>query len=665
MYRLPRCLFHVALLLALSGSGASAASFVYEGRLDDLGRPANGRYDLRLVPYGDVAKGTTLAAAMTFPSVEVRDGRFRLDVDLPLVASDAVWLEVAVRASGDAAFSTIPGRSKAVAAPLVGACWSTVGDSGSNPATNFIGSTDAQPFVVRTANARSLRIEPSTITSGVPALPITANIIAGSQANTVTAGVRGATIAGGGATSGETDPDHFGSSPNRVTDNYGAVGGGLGNRAGDGTAPTTQAAFATVAGGFLNTASGELSTIGGGDGNEATASASTVAGGGINVASGPVSTVGGGNANTASGFASAVAGGQGNCAGGTFSWAGGRQVKIRPGSDSGTSGSACAGVASVGTGGDAGTFAWADSFLQDFTSTGPNQFLVRASGAVVMQKLIGSEASARLPRGYLNVVSGDSGLPQAAAPDSTAVAVFENSNGANIFLIAGGTENKGLRFGDSVSAVQGGIAYTPNQNMQFRTNGNVVRMTLGADGTLALNTLGSAGATTLCRNASNQLSTCSSSARYKDDISDLELGLEAALRLHAVGYRWKDSGTADIGFVAEEIAAIDERLVTRNDRGEIEGVKYDRLTAVLANALRELRAETDAQLADHAQRAAADRDALHAENVALRARIDSIEQTQQAQLAALRDTLAHDNAELRAELARLRDLIAPALAGGH
>jgi hypothetical protein len=113
---------------------------------------------------------------------------------------------------------------------------------------------------------------------------------------------------------------------------------------------------------------------------------------------------------------------------------------------------------------------------------------------------------------------------------------------------------------------------------------------LRVDGTLRVDTLGSAGTTSLCRNANNQIATCSSSARYKQDISDLQLGLAAISALRPVQYRWRASGAADVGFVAEEVAQIDERLIVRNDAGEVEGVRYDRLTALLANAVQELAA---------------------------------------------------------------------------
>jgi hypothetical protein len=377
---IPRALV-VALSLAVASPAALAARFVYEGRLDDAGQPANGRYDLKLTAYGHAAQGATLAAPVTFEGVEVRDGRFRLDVDLPLVKADEVWLEVAVRAAGEPAFAEIPGRAKAIAAPLIGACWSTTGDSGSNPATNFIGTTDAQAFVVRTQNVPSLRIEPSAELFG--GNPITANVIAGSSANFITPGVRGATIAGGGVPSGDSDPQFSFEAPNRVTDAYGTVGGGYGNRAGDDAGTTTDSSFATVGGGYSNAASDSSSTVGGGQRNVASGPWSTVGGGYENAASGFRSTVGGGSANVASGSTSAISGGFLNCAGGRYSWAGGTRAKVRPATNPGGA-DACSGLTYPGGHGDEGTFVWADSQIADFVSTGSNQFLVRAQGGVAI-----------------------------------------------------------------------------------------------------------------------------------------------------------------------------------------------------------------------------------------------------------------------------------------
>jgi hypothetical protein len=90
----------IALLLAVSAPAIQAAQFVYEGSLSDLGQPANGRFDLRLSAYAHEQKSTTLVAPITYYAVNVRDGRFRIDVDLP-VTSESVCLGVEVRPTGD------------------------------------------------------------------------------------------------------------------------------------------------------------------------------------------------------------------------------------------------------------------------------------------------------------------------------------------------------------------------------------------------------------------------------------------------------------------------------------------------------------------------------------------------------------------------------------
>jgi Chaperone of endosialidase len=165
------------------------------------------------------------------------------------------------------------------------------------PAVNS--STGA--FEVAVNGALALQIKPDATS------PI---VIAGSSANTVTAGASGAVIGGGGAP-GTSVPGAFpcgATCANRVTDAFGTVGGGAGNLAGDATGTTIDNTFATVSGGISNTASGNYSTVGGGRNN---------------TASSIYSTVGGGNGNTASGASSTVAGGFGNSASGIYSFAAG------------------------------------------------------------------------------------------------------------------------------------------------------------------------------------------------------------------------------------------------------------------------------------------------------------------------------------------------------
>src|SRR5262249_28311874 len=100
---------------------------------------------------------------------------------------------------------------------------------------------------------------------------------------------------------------------------------------------------------------------------------------------------------------------------------------------------------------------------------------------------------------------------------------------------------------------------------------------------------------TLCRNSTFQISTCSSSRRYKTNITDWHSGLSLLNRLRPVTFDWKESNMHDLGLVAEEVAEVEPLLVTHNDKGEIEGGKYDRIGVVLINAIKEQQAQIAAQ----------------------------------------------------------------------
>ena len=119
------------------------------------------------------------------------------------------------------------------------AVWSLAGNAGTNPATQSIGTTDAQPLVIRVNGFPGLRIEPANFNEH--------NVVGGAFLNVVDPGIWGATIAGGGQTLAE--------GRNRVNGFYGTVSGGAGNTAGGTSA---------VGGGVLNTASNEASTVPGG-----------------------------------------------------------------------------------------------------------------------------------------------------------------------------------------------------------------------------------------------------------------------------------------------------------------------------------------------------------------------------------------------------------------
>jgi hypothetical protein len=92
-----------------------------------------------------------------------------------------------------------------------------------------------------------------------------------------------------------------------------------------------------------------------------------------------------------------------------------------------------------------------------------------------------------------------------------------------------------------------------------------------------------------------QVSTCSSSLRYKTNIALFRGGLEIINRLRPISFEWKQNHLKDIGLGAEEVERVEPLLTFRNDKGEIEGVKYNQLSAVFINAFKEQQAQISHQ----------------------------------------------------------------------
>jgi len=359
-------------------------AFTYQGRLKAGGGPVNDDCDVAFRLYDDPNVGSQVGSAIT-RTIPISDGLFTVGLDFggDIFIGDARWLEIRVKCSGDSGFTTLTPPQALTPAPYA----------------------LALPGLWTQQNSTS------------------PNLIGGYNRNSVTAGVVGGTIGGGGG-SGNT---------NRVTDDYGTVGGGLNNQAGDNAGTTSGAPHATVGGGYGNvashedvtigggygnTASGFRSTIGGGTLNEATGAWTTVAGGALNIASGENDTIGGGYHNTASGGFATIGGGYGHTAsggsatigggyqntasaelavvgGGLLNTASGVSATIGGGYQNTASadGATVPGGVDNTAGGDYafaagrrakanhhGSFVWADSTDADFASQRYDQFRMRANG---------------------------------------------------------------------------------------------------------------------------------------------------------------------------------------------------------------------------------------------------------------------------------------------
>ena len=138
-----------------------------------------------------------------------------------------------------------------------GAFWQITGNAGTVAGRNALGTTDSQPLDLMAAGRRGWRLEYASRPYGEePMISYrrTVNLLGGYSSNNVSADILGATIAGGGFGS----YNNFSSDPtlhaNRVTGDFGTVGGGYDNVAGT---------DATVPGGSGNSATGEGSLAAG------------------------------------------------------------------------------------------------------------------------------------------------------------------------------------------------------------------------------------------------------------------------------------------------------------------------------------------------------------------------------------------------------------------
>jgi len=114
-------------------------------------------------------------------------------------------------------------------------------------------------------------------------------------------------------------------------------------------------------------------------------------------------------------------------------------------------------------------------------------------------------------------------------------------------------------------------------------------------GTVYINTLGTG---LVYSNGGNLTSTNPSDSRLKDDITDLQYGLNEILQLRPVSYNWKDDKInqgKQFGFIAQEVQEVMPELVKEfeTEEGNRLGLDKEGIYAALVNAIKELKAEIE------------------------------------------------------------------------
>jgi len=90
--------------------------------------------------------------------------------------------------------------------------------------------------------------------------------------------------------------------------------------------------------------------------------------------------------------------------------------------------------------------------------------------------------------------------------------------------------------------------------------------------------------------------TAFSDKRLKTDISNIENGLDKVMQMQGVQYKRNDVENAQqqIGVLAQDMEAIlPEVVLTADDEMQTKSVDYGKITAVLIEAIKELKAEID------------------------------------------------------------------------
>ncbi len=90
--------------------------------------------------------------------------------------------------------------------------------------------------------------------------------------------------------------------------------------------------------------------------------------------------------------------------------------------------------------------------------------------------------------------------------------------------------------------------------------------------------------------------TClASSIRFKHDVKNLALGLSDLRELRAVSYKENATGEERIGFIAEEVEDVDNRLMFYEQDGDTpRGVRYEDIVALVVKSVQELADRLDA-----------------------------------------------------------------------
>ena len=649
LYRVRKLLALAILFIWLAGmhsTFAQTTQFTYQGKLTDNGAPANGSYDFTMALWDAATNGTLLGSPVMLQNTQVVNGIFSVQLDFGAAAftGSARYLEILVKQSGNPAIlpTLLSPRQLVTSTPYaIKSLGAVSADSLSVNCVNCITSNQIQSVQGSQVIGN---ISGSQITGTIPVASVPAGSINYIQNSTSQQASSNFNISGTGKADTIDVTTQYNIGGARILSNAGTNNLFAGVSAGAATTGNQNSFFGASAGqanttgvgnAFFGSFAGQSSTTGnfnaffgnlagqanttGHDnsffGNSAGASNTT---GSLNtffgVQAGALNTTGSFNAivgfqagrsNTTglynaffgyqSGYSNTT--GQKNAFFGTFAGVnnttGGSNAFF--GEEAGSSNTTGANNTFIGQN--------ADYFAAN--PTGDNNTLLGANthvnSGVNNGTAIGANASVTqnnsLILGSINGINGatsDTMVGIGTTAPAFRLHISDPSN-AGLRVQTNTTGGRVASFGDKgafqidATGVAGG-RFLVNEVGFVGINTTSPARRLDVNGTVIIRQLGPTGSNQLCLNAINEVASCSSSRRYKTNIIDYLSGLNLLNRLRPVTFDWKDSGMHDLGLVAEEVAEVEPLLVTHNNKGEIEGVKYDRVSVILLNAVKEQQA---------------------------------------------------------------------------
>jgi hypothetical protein len=143
--------------------------------------------------------------------------------------------------------------------------------------------------------------------------------------------------------------------------------------------------------------------------------------------------------------------------------------------------------------------------------------------------------------------------------------------------------------------------------------------------------------------ANGHLGTLTSSKRFKEEVKPMDKASEALFSLKPVTFRYKKEidpvGTSQFGLIAEDVEEVNPDLVTRDENGKVNSVRYDKVNVMLLNEFLKEHCKVEEQEATIAQQ--------QEDFQATTARLEAIVAQQQQDIKSLTASLKEQAAQIQ------------------